>query len=80
MLRLFTDPVFYLGFCPFYLLAGIFATLVIPLWLAMFAGPWPALDSLGPVGWDAHGYGVWLRDGVIAVFFLCGGKRGGVKS
>jgi uncharacterized protein involved in response to NO len=33
---IFQHPVFKLGFRPLFLLAGGFATLIIPLWLAIF--------------------------------------------
>lgn len=42
-----------LGFRPFYLLAGIFAAVSIPLWICQYAGYLPATYARGPV-WHAH--------------------------
>jgi uncharacterized protein involved in response to NO len=39
-----------LGFRPFYLLAGLYATLSVPLWAAQYAGWIPGADPL----WHAH--------------------------
>jgi uncharacterized protein involved in response to NO len=42
-----------LGFRPFYLLAGIFAAVSIPLWICQYTGYLPAAYVRGPV-WHAH--------------------------
>ncbi|MGE0797209.1 MAG: NnrS family protein [Lautropia sp.] len=46
-------PLWQLGFRPFYLLAGIFATLAIPLWALQFSGLIGGAHLTGPV-WHAH--------------------------
>jgi uncharacterized protein involved in response to NO len=62
--------VFNLGFRPFFLLAGVSATLIIPLWLAFFAGLWPTPPYLGAVGWHAHEMLMGYTMAVIAGFLL----------
>jgi len=67
---IFRYPAFNLGFRPLFLLAGAFATLVIPLWLVIFTGLWPAPPYLGPVGWHAHELLFGFTAAVIAGFLL----------
>lgn len=67
---IFRHPVFNLGFRPFFLLAGVFATLIIPLWLAILTGLWPAPPYLGPVGWHAHEMLFGYTMAVVAGFLL----------
>lgn len=67
---IFRHPVFNLGFRPFFLLAGVSATLIIPLWLAFFAGLWPTPPYLGAVGWHAHEMLMGYTMAVIAGFLL----------
>jgi uncharacterized protein involved in response to NO len=67
---IFRHPVFNLGFRPLFLLAGVFATLLIPLWLALFAGLWPAPAYLGPLGWHAHEMLYGYTMAVVAGFLL----------
>jgi len=67
---LFRYPVFNLGFRPLFLLAGVFATLVIPLWLAIFTGLWSAPAYLGLVGWHAHEMLFGYTIAVVAGFLL----------
>jgi uncharacterized protein involved in response to NO len=62
--------VFNLGFRPLFLLAGAFATLVIPLWLTIFTGLWPAPPYLGPVGWHTHEMLFGYTMAVVAGFLL----------
>ncbi len=58
------------GFRPFFLLAGLFAMLIVPLWLLVLRGSITATPHLDPVTWHAHemlfGFGV----AVIAGFLL----------
>ena len=67
-------PLLRLGFRPFYLGAAVFASLAVPLWLALFLG-WVSLDlGVAPLLWHAHemlfGFGV----AVIVGFLLTAGK------
>jgi uncharacterized protein involved in response to NO len=59
-----------LGFRPFFLLAGLAAMLLMPLWLAVRFGLLALASPLGPVAWHGHemlfGYAV----AVIAGFLL----------
>ena len=57
---------FALGFRPFYLLAGIYAALAVPLWAAQYAG-W--LPGAGPL-WHAHEMIFGYAFAVIAGFLL----------
>jgi uncharacterized protein involved in response to NO len=63
-------PLFNLGFRPFFLLAGAVATLLIPLWLAIFAGLWPAPTYLGFMGWHTHEMLFGYTMAVVAGFLL----------
>jgi uncharacterized protein involved in response to NO len=63
-------PVFNLGFRPLFLLAGVFATLIIPLWLAILTGLWPTPTYLGPVGWHSHEMLFGYTMAVMAGFLL----------
>jgi uncharacterized protein involved in response to NO len=47
------QPLWALGFRPFYLLAAAFATIAIPLWLATYLGWSAALPKVG-LGWHIH--------------------------
>lgn len=67
---LFRYPVFNLGFRPFFLLAGVFATLLIPLWLAIFTGLGSSPSYLGSVGWHAHEMLFGYTMAVVAGFLL----------
>ncbi len=67
---IFRHPVFNLGFRPFFLLAGVFAIVIIPLWLAIFAGLWPTPPYLGAVRWHAHEMLMGYTMAVIAGFLL----------
>lgn len=55
-----------LGFRPFYLLAGAYAALAVPLWFAQYAGWLPAADPL----WHAHEMLFGYAFAVIAGFLL----------
>lgn len=45
---------FALGFRPFYLLAGAFAALGVPLWVLQWSGHLAAATPLPPIAWHAH--------------------------
>ena len=64
------QPVFNLGFRPLFLLAGVFAALIIPLWLAFFTGLWPAPPYPGLLGWHAHEMLFGYTIAVVAGFLL----------
>jgi uncharacterized protein involved in response to NO len=63
-------PFLALGFRPFFLLAGILATLWIPLWLLMLWGLIPAPEPLGGLGWHRHEMVFGYTLGVVAGFLL----------
>jgi uncharacterized protein involved in response to NO len=58
------------GFRPFFLLAALWAAIVIPLWLALLAGDVAVPTALAPIIWHVHemvfGYGA----AVVAGFLL----------
>jgi uncharacterized protein involved in response to NO len=58
------------GFRPFFLLAGAFATLVIPAWLAMYASGLNPLRGLPPQYWHAHEMVFGFMTAAIAGFLL----------
>ncbi|WP_210397178.1 NnrS family protein [Motiliproteus sediminis] len=64
------NALLFLGFRPFFLLAGIAAIALIAVWLPHYYGPLPLNDHFAPVGWHGHemlfGYAV----AVIAGFLL----------
>ena len=67
---IFRRPVFNLGFRPRFLLASALAVLIVPLWLAIFTGLWPAPAYLGFVEWHAHEMLFGYTVAVIAGFLL----------
>ena len=67
---IFRHPVLNLGFRPFFLLAGVFAIVIIPLWLAFFAGLWPTPPYLGAARWHAHEMLMGYTMAVVAGFLL----------
>ena len=64
-----------LGFRPFYLLAGLFATLAVPLWSAQYAG-WLGAHALvaGPL-WHAHEMIFGYAFAVIVGFLFTAGRN-----
>jgi uncharacterized protein involved in response to NO len=58
------------GFRPFFLLAGLFATLVVPLWLLVIDGTVHISTYLDPVNWHAHEMVFGFSVAVIAGFLL----------
>ncbi|QSI77811.1 NnrS family protein [Niveibacterium microcysteis] len=61
---------FALGFRPFYLLAALFATLAVPLWLAQFHGLLPAPPWMPGLFWHAHEMVFGFAVAVIVGFLL----------
>jgi uncharacterized protein involved in response to NO len=59
-----------LGFRPFFLLAGLFATLVVPLWLAVWVGRVQLGTALPPAAWHAHEMIFGFVAAVLAGFLL----------
>ena len=58
------------GFRPFFLLAGGFAALLVPLWLLALAGVVQLDAYLGPMFWHAHEMVFGFTTAVIAGFLL----------
>ena len=58
------------GFRPFFLLAGLFATLVVPLWLLVIDGTVQISTYLDPINWHAHEMVFGFAVAVIAGFLL----------
>ena len=63
-----------LGFRPFYLLAAGFAAIVIPAWLAMFAGILPPPSAFAAVPWHAHEMLFGFACAVISGFLFTAGR------
>lgn len=59
-----------LGFRPFYLLAGVFSILALPLWLAIYAGLLQPGGYLTGVAWHSHEMVFGFAAAVIAGFLL----------
>lgn len=59
-----------LGFRPFFALAGLFATLAVPLWLFVLAGKVSLPTALPPTAWHAHEMVFGFAVAVIAGFLL----------
>ncbi len=61
--------IFAYGFRTFFPLAGLSATLLVPLWLAFLFGLLEAPGYLGPIGWHAHemvfGYALAVTAGFL---------------
>ena len=58
-----------LGFRPFYLLASVFSTLSVPLWVAQFSGWLPSAYLQGPL-WHGHEMLFGFTLAVVAGFLL----------
>lgn len=71
----FRSALWNLGFRPFYLLAGLFATLSIPLWMAQYAG-WLGAHAIiaGPL-WHAHEMVFGYALAVIVGFLFTAGRN-----
>ncbi len=62
--------IFAFGFRTFFLLAGLAASLLVPLWMAFLFGLLEAPGYLGPIGWHAHEMIFGYAAAVIAGFLL----------
>jgi uncharacterized protein involved in response to NO len=70
-LRAYRGPaLFSYGFRPFFLFAAIYAGLVIPLWLAVFAGEMRLPSAFAPRDWHVHEMLFGYVGAVIAGFLL----------
>jgi uncharacterized protein involved in response to NO len=58
------------GFRPFFLLAGVFATLILPIWLLALAGVLEPTRYLDAITWHAHEMIFGFTMAVIAGFLL----------
>ena len=63
-------PLFALGFRPFFLLAGLLATVAIPLWLMVLQGRLDPASHLPPTVWHGHEMVFGFAIAVIAGFLL----------
>lgn len=63
-------PVLRLGFRPMYLLAGLYAVVHPPLWLAVYTGSLDAAPRITPAQWHAHEMLFGYTAAVIAGFLL----------
>jgi uncharacterized protein involved in response to NO len=63
-------PILALGFRPFFLLAAIFATAAIPLWMLIYQGALDPVSYLPPTIWHAHEMIFGFAIAVIAGFLL----------
>ncbi|MFC2967925.1 NnrS family protein [Acidimangrovimonas pyrenivorans] len=61
---------FSMGFRPFFLLAGLFAAIAVPLWLAMFTGAVTLRGPFDPVDWHIHEMLFGYTAAVIAGFLF----------
>jgi len=62
--------VFAIGFRPFFLLAGLAAVVLMPLWLLVHSGAWDTASPLGPMLWHGHEMLFGFATAVIAGFVL----------
>jgi uncharacterized protein involved in response to NO len=58
------------GFRPFFLLASVFASAIVPLWILVIAGLARPASYLDPVSWHAHEMVLGFTVAVIAGFLL----------
>lgn len=63
-------PVLALGFRPFFLLAGVFAAVWLPIWLLTLHGAWTLHGALQGPAWHAHEMLFGFVAAVIAGFLL----------
>ena len=61
---------FALGFRPFYLLGALFAALVLPLWLALYAGGVELAPVLPGMLWHGHEMVFGFAVAIIAGFLF----------
>jgi uncharacterized protein involved in response to NO len=62
--------VFNLGFRPFFLLSGVFAVILMALWIPAFTGGRALSTYYGQIGWHSHEMIFGYAAGVIAGFLL----------
>lgn len=58
------------GFRPFFLLAAVFAAVIVPLWMVVLSGKLSFGSYLGPIAWHAHEMVFGFSAAVIAGFLL----------
>ena len=58
------------GFRPFFLLAGLWARLAIPIWIAFFAGLGQAQTAFTPIVWHVHEMTFGFGAAAVAGFLL----------
>lgn len=63
-------PLWRRGFRPFFLAAGAYAGLTVPVWLAIWHGVWPVPAWLSPVWWHGHEMLFGVVAAAIAGFLL----------
>jgi uncharacterized protein involved in response to NO len=63
-------PILHYGFRPFFFLAGVYAGLAIPLWLAAYLGGLEIGGAFGAMGWHVHEMLFGYVAAVIAGFIL----------
>jgi uncharacterized protein involved in response to NO len=61
---------FALGFRPFFLLAGVFAVVLIAVWVPIFSGGHSLTTYYGQIGWHSHEMIFGYASAVIAGFLL----------
>lgn len=68
-------PFLRLGFRPFYVAGALAATLLVPLWLALFLGTAPLTPAVPAVLWHAHEMLFGFAVAVIIGFLMTAGKN-----
>src|SRR5687768_5299847 len=63
-------PVLANGFRPFFLLAALYAVVLVPLWLAVLSGKLAPSTYLPPITWHAHEMTWGFVTAVVAGFLL----------
>lgn len=58
------------GFRPFFLLAGLYGSVMVLWWIAVLAGPLPAPAALPPTWWHAHEMVFGFVAAAVAGFLL----------
>lgn len=70
MARFLAQPLWRLGFRPFYLLAGLFAPFGVLVWLAVYGGWWTGTLYPDPLRWHGHEMLFGFTMAVMAGFLL----------
>lgn len=63
-------PLFSHGFRPFFLMAGVFAVLIVPLWMAVWSGQVTLGGPFAPIDWHIHEMLFGYTSAVIAGFLF----------